>query len=104
VSSGGFIGGWSEKRKKDGKSREIRATKSPGLVGPGLKESRVVKIWLLDHAMSPRPGRRLIIIMPIIMARTLAVRRFIEWLWTEGVLKVRTKARTRSGGVGEAVK
>ena len=42
--------------------------------------------------------------MPIIMARTLAVRRFIEWLWTEGVLKVRTKARTRSGGVGETGK
>ena len=104
MSRGGFIGGWSGKRKREGKDREIRATKSPGLEGPGLKESRVLKIWLLDHAMSPRPGRRLIIIMPIIMARTLALRRFIEWLWGKGVLKARTKARARNGAVGEAVK
>ena len=42
--------------------------------------------------------------MPIIMARTLALRRFIEWLWGKGVLKARTKARARNGAVGEAVK
>jgi hypothetical protein len=49
--------------------------------------------------MSPRPGRRLIIIMPIIMARTLAVRRFIEWLRGKEVGKVRMKARAGNGEV-----
>jgi hypothetical protein len=72
-------GGAVKMRAAAGWRRENPGNKKPRAGRPGAKESRVLKIWLLNHAMCPRPGRRLMIIMPIIMARTLAVGKFIEW-------------------------
>ena len=63
-------------------------------------ESRLVNVRLLVHAMRPRPGRRLIIIMPIIMARALALRDVITKKWRRTMPKPRPKARSGVRGLG----